>query len=219
MSFGNIATAALFGISAICAASISGAETLTFDDILGGGDPQLSYSEDGYVMTPLSAPGVFLSDEPFVHLDIALGPNASSVGISLETGSAFDAVQFDTVSLSAGLWLDDQPYYYDDVRVRGYQDGVLVAEDSFSSVLDPSLYIFGADFADITYLTIEGVLPAYNPDLFVGGDVHFGFDNLVLIAAVPVPAGLPLMGGGLLFLVVMGRRRRSVAGLPEKAAL
>ena len=121
--------------------------------------------------------------------------------IALKTDSIFNPKTYDVVGTFAGtvnsltLGAGDSGGDLDNVTLRGFAaDGTLVDEDSFSARSSQFLTISGTGIAYFELNTVSG-----------------GFDNISfdLIAAVPVPASLPLILAGLGGLVALRRRKNT----------
>lgn len=200
------------------------AATLTFDGLPAGG-AGTSWQEAGYVVT--ANPGGTSGS-----LGLADGGSAQQVGITAaEPGGLFAA-------LGLSLSLFRQNYYafdgmgglddlgYDNVLVRGYLDGALVAESLFSSdapdgqAASWTQLSFGAAFGALDLLTITALFPTEEMSID-GGDkfcselpcASFRIDDLVLmptpLSPVPLPAGAPLLALGLGALWLARRRHRA----------
>jgi hypothetical protein len=75
----------------------------------------------------------------------------------------------------SGAWNDDLS-----VTIRGYDDGVLVGETTFTVDYDEQLLVkFGKLFKDVDTIEIRSAGGVDNPD-GVGGGSHVSFDSLVI---------------------------------------
>ena len=199
---------------AVFAAVPASAAVMTFKDLPFAGPSNGDYVESG--ITASSARWLGFFDSPgTAHLD----DSGTSIAqfITFTTGGRFDAIQFDILPFSTdfcavgGSGLCNDPY--DNVSVRGFRDGALVAEEIFFGGEDPSTYIFSAEYANLDQLVIGALLPSTS----LGGICinapcgHFNIDNVEL-NPVPLPAALPLFSAALGLLSWLGwRRRRAVA--------
>ena len=109
------------------------------------------------------------------------------------------------------------PVPYDNLRFEGFRDGALVATSDRSTGAAGGVFTFllGADFADLDRLTITNIGPfgqyweGHELDCMDAPCGHVNLDSLTLdVAAVPLPAALPLAVAGLGALATLRRRRR-----------
>jgi hypothetical protein len=219
------------------------ASTVTFADLPEGhgvlsGPGALGniYSENGITITG----GGRHNNPEVLHMDDS-GTSFSSTA-SITTDGVFNAVSFDilpakndfTVRLfnpadETEITLDQYPY--NNVRVQGFRDGTLIAEDNFF-MEDYSTYSFNSMFSGLDTLNIM----ALRPEQFIDGIktsvledypgylidagcfdapcAHFDIDNITIaastITAVPIPAAFPLLLSALSFLTAMNRKKKSV---------
>ena len=186
------------------------AAVMTFKDIQFVGPSNGDYQEAGITASSSGWLG-FFGTPGTATLDDSGTSNAQF--ISFTTGGRFSAFQFDILPLSTafcavgGSGLCDDPY--DNVSVRGFLNGALVAEDTFFAGENPSTYLFGADYANLDQLVIGALLPSAALGGFCIGAPcgHFDIDNVAL-SPVPLPAALPLFSAALGFLGYLGWRRR-----------
>ena len=192
------------------------AVTLGFDAVSDEGAFEFSYSENG--VTGSTSDGVLahkLGNPGSVHLTDDGTGFASS--ISFVTTGLFNAVRFDIDGVNnycADLSCN-APEAFNNVKVVGERDGIIVANSSFYSEEGARTHLFGSDFMNLDRLTISVLLPDdvdNSTCAFLAPCSFFDLDNLVLeqvdISAVPLPAGLPLYGAGVGILALMARRRK-----------
>ena len=190
------------------------AAVMTFKDLLEASPFNGDYLEAGITASSVGDLG-FFNTPGAAHLDDSGTSIAQS--ISFTTGGRFNAIQFDILPLGTDFCAEggsgacDDPY--DNVSVRGFRDGALVAEDTFFGGENPSTYLFSADYTNLDQLVIGALLPS----AALGGfciDVpcgHFNIDNVEL-SAVPLPAALPLFSAALGLLGFLGWRKRRTGG-------
>ena len=184
----------------------AGAAVMTFKDIQFVGPSNGDYQEAGITASSNMWLGYF--DTPgTAHLDDSGTSNAQFISFTM--GGRFSAVQFDILPLdiffcaAGGSGLCNDPY--DNVSVRGFRDGALVAEDTFFGGESPNTHVFSSDYVNLDELIIGALLP----DLALGGFcleapcAHFNIDN-VKLNPVPLPAALPLFFGGTWILGLSG---------------
>lgn len=199
-------------------AQSAGAATVTFDKI--NIDPfARSYSENGILVVGTGALGHYGNQK--VHLDDG-GTDAANK-VTFTTGSYFDAVGFDIdpVAFAGGL-CDGSPRVciesFDNVLVTGFDGANLVASFLFNMGMgkDPYAVALNDTFKNLTAFSIQVVsenIPFYSFCHLQAPCSHFEIDNVELVpstvvAAVPLPAGLPLGALGLLALTALAFRRK-----------
>ena len=197
------------------------ASTMTFSGLSSLGESN-QFVEDGIVATAnsFSQIGSFTTPNS-AHM------NSSGTGFPqllrfTIPGTSFNATSFDIIPYNEvfSFVLPDGtivPGTYENVRVRGFRDTTLVAEQTFFMGTLPSTYYFGSDFTALTSLVIFALEPQLPRGSFICANSpcsHFNIDNVTLnVSAVPLPAALPLFasvlaGGGL---IAWRRKRRQLA--------
>ncbi|GEM_PF-3289098 len=91
---------------------------------------------------------------------------------------------------------------YENVVLSGYRDGALVWRDQFAMTPGPIVYV-GPHVRPLDLFVVQAL---DGPGIFEYGNQHFSIDNVVL-APVPLPAGIALLGGALAVLGLIRRRR------------
>ncbi|MGV6849611.1 MAG: VPLPA-CTERM sorting domain-containing protein [Marinibacterium sp.] len=181
----------------------------------------LNYTEGNFFVAPDPSTG-WLVDGGHIHHGYASAANT----ISLIDGSGFNVHSIDLSPHRNGYrWQDPatgstQPCgtVCQDVSLVGYRDDVAVASAITSSAVNGT-FLLDASFADITSLVVS--IRNFNSDPaflamsaqgfgFDYEESHFSYGNVV-ISAVPLPAGMPLMGVALLALGGLARRQRRKA--------
>ncbi|MBC7478866.1 MAG: hypothetical protein H7317_12350 [Pseudorhodobacter sp.] len=199
-------------------AQSAGAATVTFDKI--NIDPFAhSYSENGILVVGTGALGHYGNQN--VHLDDG-GTDAANK-VTFTTGSYFDAVGFDLDPVAfAGFLCDGSPRVciesFDNVLLSGFDGTNLVASFLFDMGMgkDPYPVVLDDRFKNLTAFSIQVItenIPFYSFCRFESPCSHFEIDNVELVsssivAAVPVPASLPLGALGLLGLAALAVRRK-----------
>lgn len=114
------------------------------------------------------------------------------VGLSTLTMSRVDGRSFSLASLDIGGWFEPST----SVQIDGYMTGggatsVILALGGFST--------YNLDWTGLSSVVFNSLAGS--------GDQYIGLDN-IHVAAVPIPAALPLMGGALALLGFAGWRRK-----------
>jgi hypothetical protein len=221
----SLASATLVALST----SATNAVVLTFDGVPNGeiGCPPnpTSIVESGFTIS--NCPGWFIEPGE-IHLDDGGSSFQDSVGFS--SSRPFDAISVAIQGLgSSFLDLDsDELVPYDNVLFEGFQDGTLVASQSYSTfsldVLQIDAVLFGSDFALLDLLIIRQVLPGAddflrfpNAECFDSPCAHVSLKEIT-VSPIPLPPGLPLL---LTALAIVGhvrwRRAGRGAGSPRQA--
>lgn len=93
---------------------------------------------------------------------------------------------------------------FENIVLSGYRDGALVWRDQFA--MPPGPIVYRGPGANMRPLDLFVVQALDGPGIFEFGNQHFSIDNIVL-APVPLPAGIALLGGALAALGLIRRRR------------
>ena len=184
----RLAAAAGLAASVALTAGLASAVTVDFGTQPGNFDP---YVEDGFAFSPANLTG---GDPPCPGEPACL---------LLNPGAAFNSTTMTTVS---GLPFDLLGFSYHFIGDEEQQRGTLTVSDTNTITFLQSE--FGNDPFTITATDLGG--------LFLGvTEITFtmtgpGSDRLddVTAQVIPVPAGMPLLLGGLAFLGYAGLRRR-----------
>ena len=191
------------------------ASTMTFTGLPSLGISN-QFSEDGIVATANSFSQIGSWSTPnTAHMDSS-GTGFPQLLRFTIPGNSFNATSFDIIPDDEvfSVVLPDGsivPGTYENVRVRGFRDTTLVAEQTFFMGTQPSTYYFGSNFTALTSLVIYALEPQLPRGSFICADSpcsHFNIDN-VKLNPVPVPGALLLFAGGLGFLWFGTKRRGS----------
>ncbi len=178
--------------------SNSHAVTMTFDNLQVYPPGLPTYKENGITATGLLAvftvPGA-------AHVDDFATPFLSTINFSMD--ELFVPVSFDVISLGFNSLTP-----FNNVRVEGVLDGVVIASNEFSTSPDSgttSTFNLLSSFSEIDTLRISTISLGFSEECtFATPCVHFDIDNVNLtpamavdIAPVPLPAGFLLMGSAL----------------------
>ncbi|GEM_PF-2478455 len=192
------------------------AVTVDFNAVSDEGAFEFLYAEKGVVS--FASGGVLahkIGNPGSVHMTDGGTGYASS--ISFVASGLFNAVQFDIdgVNNYCTDFSCTSAEAFDNVKVVGERDGIVVASSSFYSEEYARTHIFGGDFVNLDRLTISVLMPGniINSTCMLQSPCSFfDIDNLVLdyadVTTVPLPAGLPLYGAGIGILALMARRRK-----------
>ena len=201
------------------------ANVMTFTGIpWAGGLPDNTWIEDGITA---QGSGWLSAGGDSAHLDDFGTSYANAIGFT--TGGIFDAVSFDVLGDLGGFYYSLTTWNYetdlpetiyptwDNVEVWGSKGNSLTGHDTFT-MGSVSTYLFPDTFKGIDSLVISIIYPPAVPEGWTAWCPepcsHFSIDNVTLNpAAVPLPAGLPLLAtalGGLWFI-----RRRGAAPARE----
>lgn len=176
-----------------------------------GYQTDLVYTEKNFFVEADLSTG-WMVDGGHVHWGYSSAANT----ISLLDGRRFAATSIDLDPFSnVYRWWDGSTYRIcgtlcQDVSLVGYRDGVAVASAAVSSAINGT-YSFDSTFADLDALVVSmrydvfSEMKAFGYDLEYDED-HFVYSNLV-VAPVPLPASLTMLGGALAGLAGMLRRR------------
>ena len=197
----------------------AGAATMTFNDV--NLDPGAhTYSENGILASGNGELGT--NSVGSIHFDDG-GTSAPSM-VRFTTGARFDAVGFDLDPVGF-LFHKCNPVTrvcknktFNNVLLQGFDGDNLVSSWLFSmgTGKDPHEVLLDETFKNLTAFMISVALPKRPFNYFMDCAApcsHFQIDNLKLvpaveIAAVPLPATLPMGAVGLAVLVAAGCRRK-----------
>jgi hypothetical protein len=203
-------------------ANLAHASTVTFSGIPDRNGGPSSYSEDGIDVNGNGAIGNLSADKA-VHMDSGGTGYASTLEFSMS--GLFDAVSFDIspVNFKNDLAFGDtnngqETRLYDvpfkNVLVQGFRNGSVVVSDLFN-MLDFPAFAFSTysldGFENLDMLSVGfGPVPTAGDFIYPPGTdwtaftcdspcSHYNMDNVMLspVAAVPLPAGFPLLLAGL----------------------
>lgn len=199
----------------------AGAATMTFKDLPHEFDLVVlgpsTYSEAGITATSNDDFASFTRLQA-AHLDDG-GSSFASI-LTFTMASRFNAISFDLLPLATDFDFDvfggSIGDLYNNVHIVGTRAGSVVAEKKFSAGTTDNTFSFGAAFSNLDSLSIAAILPDFSK---IGGACfdspcgHFDVDNVSLnsVAAVPLPAGLPLMLSVMGIFGLLGWRRRNRA--------
>lgn len=169
--------------------------------------PRAEAANVGFELLVTAAPGGLFAGETSINggvvFDDTLVPTTPGSFVELsKTGVAGT-----TQDLSIGLYFDAGPYTFTEA------DAVSDPVFTFSSGLLRSInYIvtFGSSSNDLVAFGVEQFSFDINTPITFDGDtygVNAFVKPLPQVSAVPLPAGLPLLAGGLGLLALMRRRR------------
>lgn len=203
-------------IAVAALASTATAATMTFSNVT---DPfARTYVEDGITVSANGDLAVYSAGT--AHIDD--GGTSAPSRLEFSMGTAFDAVSFDISPEGFNyLGFDGSDFValsYENVLVQGFQGAALTSSLMFDMTSRASIYtiLLGPAFTNLTLLTIEVLLPPLStPAGYVFTQCsdspcsHFEIDNVVLnpVAAVPLPASLPIAATGLALLGLLRRRK------------
>lgn len=198
------------------------AAIMTFNDV--NLDPFADiYFEDGILATGIGgSANLGMYSEGAVHID-DYGTSAPEA-VSFTMASRFNAVSFDLSpsGFDFFVYYEDRSYSeptYKNVYVQGFQGETQVANLTFDMSYASGRIELGGEFKNLTSLLIGAALPDFNYYEALPGVSyidcaapcsHFSIDNVVL-APVPLPAGLPLAASGIGLLALISRRRKGQA--------
>jgi hypothetical protein len=132
-----------------------------------------------------------------------LDNHSSAVGQLFDLGSvvAGDTLVFAVSVNNPAL---SPPYIYSNPTLNGPYDGGTGINHIYSTAYtaDPAI----GSIPDGTYVGFED-LPANNPPDFNYTDEQYVFTNVATVSSVPEPASLGLLGGGLIGLAALRRRK------------
>ncbi|MDH2327697.1 VPLPA-CTERM sorting domain-containing protein [Cereibacter sp. SYSU M97828] len=206
---------------ALSVSTANAATVITFDSLPIGDTVPATYVESG--VTVAGSPGSY-TRAGAVHMDD--GGTFYAKTIQITTGAAFSALGVDIFGLGQNSFIFDDDLGevvgvpHENVFIKGFLGGSLVAELSFSTGLATALtqVRFDSSFADIDLLTVTAdsvLMPGMECFEYPCG--HFDLDNLIVgavgeeLAPVPLPAaGWMLLAG----VAALGVRLRPIrAGL------
>lgn len=216
--------AVLVALSVLALAASAGstvsAATMSFSGLAGfcnGLSP--SYTESGITATGLDSNPAYFLNPGVLHMDDSGTTCPQSVAFTMAL--PFSAIGVDILPLGPTAYCSDpnceQPGDpYENVRWEGLVGGTVVASDTFFMGTTDSTYVFGDAFRNLDELRVSALLPDFariGGECFDAPCAHFELDNLVL-APIPLPAGLWLLMSGIGTLGAMGgwgRWRRRMA--------
>ena len=177
-----------------------GAATMTFTGLSSSGGSGGPFIEDG-----ITAQGNIFGVGSFdtvdtAHMDTGGAPFPSAITFTMDR--AFHAVSFDILPLPSFLCSTASPTVcgleHDNVVVQGFDDGGLVASDSFWMGDSANTYLFSSAFRNLTSLRISIVLPPIDDTVFCADNPcsHMNIDNVTL-TAVPLPPAFLLLVSGI----------------------
>lgn len=201
---------------ALLTATPVAATTITFDALPDEGtaisDPNggTIYQEAGFTVTALYGAAAYFTNPGYAHIDDSGTGFTSALDFTLTSGGTFDATGFSLLSLGYDYFDPAMPFA-DNISVMGYGAGGLMASALFTlseiagTVQDIQL---GSAFAGLTSFTIE-LLYADPAGYGCAPCGHFDLDSVTFANVAPVPLPIPaaLLGGGLVVLAGIGRRK------------
>lgn len=212
-SLSIVATVSTLGL-AVMAVGPANAATMTFSGLSGdtAGSPP-SYVENGITATGIGGSPAFHTRPGALHLDDSGTPFPHRVEFTMAL--PFHAISVDILPIVPTAYCSDPSCEsagdpYDNVLWEGLVGDTVVASSKFFMGTTNSTYTFGDTFRGLDKLAVTALLPDFDR---IGGAcfdapcAHFDLDNLVL-APVPLPAGIWLFASGIGILGAMGGRLR-----------
>jgi hypothetical protein len=209
--FGRTVRAAVCALGLVTLAPAAAtAATITFAGLPDEGGATDTYSEGGFTVVGTGGAVGYFTTPGRAHIDDAGTGFASMLSFS-HGGGLFDAAGFTLVSFGYD-YFDPPVGLADNILVRGYDGGGLIAQASFllSDILDDvQTIMLDASFSNLTLFTIEMLYQDPNGD-FCAPCGHFDLDSveLVPVAAIPLPASGWALIAALLATLGLVRRRR-----------
>ncbi len=197
--FCSLASAMLIAFST----TATDAATLTFDGVPQGNlcppNPE-SIVESGFTIS--NCPGWF-TEPGEIHLDDGGSSFQNSVGFS--SSLSFDATSVAIQGLDWNFFddLSNELVPYDNLLFEGFQDGTLVASQSYSTfsldLNEIATVLFGSDFSFLDSLMITQVFPSADDLLrfplascMTVPCAHVSLKEITL-STIPLPPALPLL--------------------------
>lgn len=213
------ATLTLSGSPALAATFTMQFEGIPVSDIQDATTPSVNYTEHGMTMDPVGHYDAYrnhpvLSPDPTNRNPVIHEGNTGSRVDFTYSGGAFDLLSLDVIG-----WLFNgaTPNYSTTVTFASSTGGshAINATTAGPNFTGPVDFTALSGFNDILSFSIFLPNPGTNCGLSTSDCPNFAFDNLTFrappVSAVPIPATLPLLAGGLGLLGLLGRRRQRLA--------